>query len=61
MCAFREEIPKRGDVFEIIAPKPPALVRLPDILNTDIIVIILFTEFTESSGEAVVTSRTLRN
>lgn len=61
MCAFGEEVPKQGDVFEIIAPKLPALVPLPDILNADIILIILFTEFMESSGEAVVTTRTLRN
>lgn len=61
MCAFGEEVPKRGDVFEIIAPKPPALVLLPDTFNADIILIILFTEFMESSGEAVVTTQTLSN
>lgn len=36
-------------------------VLFPDNLNADIIVIIQFTEHMEGSGEAIVTTQTLRN
>lgn len=36
-------------------------ILFPDILNADIIIIIQFIELMEGSGEAVVTTQTLRN